>query len=82
MLRSGCVPSMHVRILGPGLVCAGVPCVVSSGVVGDEDDACMDASNLVTHGFSEYHDDSCTRLNALLDSRVGRGHDGRGAQSC
>ena len=73
-----------------GGVCAGVPRVVSSGVV-DVEDACMDgtatdvihsASNSVIQGFSEYHDDSCTRLNALLNSRVGRGHDGRGKQSC
>ena len=68
-------------------VCAGVPCFISSGVDDDEDDACMDgtvtdaihsASSSVIQGFSEYHDDSCTRLNALINSRMGRGHDGRG----
>ena len=35
------------------------------------------ASYSVIQGFSEYHDDSCARLNALLNIRVGRGHDGR-----
>ena len=54
--------------------------------VDDEDGACIDgtvtdvihsASNSVIQGFSEYHDDSCTRLDARLNSRVGRGHDGR-----
>ena len=69
--------------VGDGVgVCAGASCVVSSGVVDDEDGACMDgtvtdvihsASNSVIQGFSEYHDDSCTRLNARLNSRVGRG---------
>ena len=88
------IPSMHVRILvlpvnllvrGLGLV--QVFLVVSSGVVDDEDDACTDgtvtdiihsASNSVIQGLSEYHDDSCTRRNALLYSRMGRGHGGRG----
>ena len=59
------------EFVGPGVgVCSGFPCVVSSGVVDDEDDACMDgtvtdvipsASNSELLSFSEYHDDSCTR---------------------
>ena len=63
--------------------CAGVSCVVSSGVIDNVDDACMDGSaldgvrvvsNSVIQSFSEYHDSSCARLNALQNSRVGRGH--------
>ena len=34
-------------------------------------------ANSRTQGFTEYHDDSCARLNALLDARVERGHCGR-----
>ena len=88
-----CLASDFVGLgLGAGVgVCAGVSCVVSLGVVDDEDDACMDglvtdaihsASNSVNQGFSEYHDDSCTRLNALLNSRMRHAHVGRGKQSC
>ena len=60
-----------------------MPCVVSAGVVDDVDDACMDGSvsdvihtgsNSVIQGFSEYHDCSCARLNALQNSRMERGH--------
>ena len=63
--------------------CAGVSCGVSSGVVDDVDDACMDGSALgeirvvsdsVVQSFTEYHNSSCARLNALQNSRVGRGH--------
>ena len=59
--------------------CAGVSCVVSSGVVDDVDDACMDGSaldgirvgsNSVIQSFSEYHDSSCARLNALQKSHL------------
>ena len=85
------ISSMHMRILVLqvnllvrwfGLVsggCAGVRRVVSSGVVDNEDDDVIhSASDSIIQGFSEYHDDSCARLNALLNSRVERGHDGRG----
>ena len=66
------IPSMYVRILvltvvvcvlvlGLGLGSrAGVPCVVSS--------------DAVIQGFSENHDSSCARLNALQNSRMERGH--------
>ena len=66
---------------------AGVSCVVPSGAVDDVDDACMDGfvydvihtgSNSVIQGFSEYHDSSCARMNALQNSRVERGHHVRG----
>ena len=63
---------------------AGVPCVVPSGAVDHVDDACMDGSyvydvihtgcNSVIQGFSEYHNRSCARLNALQNSRMERGH--------
>ena len=70
--------------MGPGVgagVRAGavVSCVVSSGVVDDVDDACMDGSaldvirpgsNSVIQNFSEYHDSSCARLNALQNSHL------------
>ena len=57
----------------------GVSCVVSSGVVGNADVACMDGSapdvirpgsNSVIQSFSEYHDSSCARLNALQNSHL------------
>ena len=63
-------------------VCAGVRRVVSSGVVDGVDDACMDVSvsdvslpgsHSVIQSFSEYHDSSCARLNALQNSRMERG---------
>ena len=81
---------MHVRILvftfvvwGVGVgagVGAGavVSCVVSSGVVDDVDNACMDGSApdvilpgsySVIQSFSEYRDGSCARLNALQSGR-------------
>ena len=53
-------------------------CVVSSGVVDDVDDACMDGSapdvirpgsNSVIQSVSEYHS-SCARLNALQNSHL------------
>ena len=59
--------------------CAGVSCVVSSCVVDDVDDACKDGSVLdviragsisVIQSFSEYHDSSCARLNALQNSHL------------
>ena len=46
----------------------------------DVDDACMDGSalddirvvsNSFIQSFTEYHDNSCARLNALPNSRVG-----------
>ena len=67
--------------------CAGVSCVVPSGAVDDVDDACVDGSvtdiihavsKSVIQGFSEYHDGSCARLNALPNSHVERGHHVRG----
>ena len=67
--------------------CAGVSYVVSSCVVDDVDDACMDGSaldgirvgsNSVIQSFSEYHDSSCARLNALQNSHLERGHQVRG----
>ena len=67
--------------------CAGVRCVVSSGFVDDVDDACMDGSvsdvihpgsNSVIQSFSEYHDSSCARLDALQNSRMERGRHARG----
>ena len=62
--------------VGAGAV---VSCVVSSGVVDDVDDACIDGSaldvirpgsNSVIQSFSEYHDSSCARLNALQNSHL------------
>ena len=70
--------------IGAGAV---VSCVVSSGAVDDVDDPCTDGSvsdlihtgsNSVIQGFSEYHDSSCVRLNALQNSRMERGHHVRG----
>ena len=67
--------------------CAGLSYVVSSCVVDDVDDACMDVSvldgirvgsNSVIQSFSEYHDSSCARLNALQNSHLERGHQVRG----
>ena len=77
---------MHVRILVLTIVvwiqvvgvCAGGRRVVSSFVVDDVDDACMDGSvpdvirpgsNSVIQSFSEYR----ARLNALQNSRLERG---------
>ena len=68
----------------------GVGGVGSSGVVTVGDNACMDGTlhdviqsapactNSRLQGFTVYHDDSCARLNAFLNSRVERGHDGLG----
>ena len=62
--------------VGAGAV---VSCVDSSGVVDDVDDACVDGSaldvirrgsNSVIQSFSEYHDSSCARLNALQNSHL------------
>ena len=58
---------------------AGVGCVGS--VQGNDElmDACMDgttldgihpATNSTVRSFTEYHDDSCARLNASINSRV------------
>ena len=74
----------HSRLDGCGVgsgVGAGavVSCVVSSGVVDDVDDACVGGSafdvirpgcNSVIQSFSEYHDSSCARLNALQNSHL------------
>ena len=55
--------------------------------VDDVDDACMDGSvpdvihpgsTSVIQSFSEYHDSSCARLNALQNSRMERGRHARG----
>ena len=60
-------------------------CGVLPGVA-DDVDACMDgpafdgirvASNSLIQSFTEYHDNSCARLTALQNSRVGRGPQGR-----
>ena len=69
--------------VGVGLgACSGVLCGVLPGVADDVDDACMDgtaldgirvASNSLIQSFTEYHDNSCARLTALQNSRVGRG---------
>ena len=68
-------------------VCAGGRRVVSSFVVDDLDDSCMGGSvldvvrpgsNSVIQSFSEYHDSSCARLNALQNSRMERGRHGHG----
>ena len=61
--------------------CSGVLYGVLPGVA-DDVDACMDgaaldgirvASNSLIQSFTEYHDNSCARLTALQNSRVGRG---------
>ena len=74
--------------VGVGLgSCSGALCGVFPGVVDDVDDACMDgtaldgihvASNSLIQSFTEYHDNSCARLTALQNSRVGRGPQVRG----
>ena len=74
--------------VGVGLgACARASCGVFPGVVDDVDDACMDGSALddirvvsifLIQSFTEYHDNSYARLNALQNSRVGRGPHVRG----
>ena len=63
---------------------------VCTGVGSDRmmvDDACMDGTALdgihvtsisLIQSFTEYHDNSCARLTALQNSRVGRGPQVRG----
>ena len=81
-----CVVSGLVLGLGWG-ACASASCGVFPGVVDHVDDACMDGyalddtrvvSNSLIQSFTEYHDNSCARLMALQNSRVGRGPQVRG----
>ena len=45
---------------------------------GSVHDVIRPGSNSVIQDFSEYHDSSCARLNALQNSRMERGHHVRG----
>ena len=72
--------------VGVGLgACACVSCGVLPGDA-DDVDTCMDgpafdgirvSPNSLIQSFTEYHDNSCARLTALQNSRVGRGPQGR-----